>query len=677
MQTVVVLITMMVLLFIGYNRERVFLTTFILLLVFLVFQQRFTIRPDLFSLLFFSLYIFTLAIHIDKRWTVPFLFIVQVLWSNMHGFFFFGPLFVLIGIVSELIKRKARLPYEWNETGRLTNEEFRRLIFLFFVVAAASLFNPGFVKGAFYPIRVFFTLSGENKIFFDYIQELQRPIASWGAVLRADSQIYYKMLILISFLSFVFNRRRIDISALIFWIIFLFFSLTALRNTAYFAFAAYLVIMTNLVGISLSDIVPIRFTQQKFVDVTMVMVSLMLLAWIFQYTAEISRNGYYDFDNYKRKSEFGGISQRNYPDKAVQFLVDNKVSGNIFNDFNSGAYLLGHVFPNIKVYIDGRTEVYGGDFFRHFRKIWTTGDKELFEADERKYGLDIVFLNSSKDDIPSGILNYIYKNPEWKLVYFDYDGLVFLKDIEKFRPLIEKFVIDLNKWAVPPANLRKIGAHQIVPYRYLNRAYTLEALGLDDLALQESEQAVSVAPSYSKAYELMGKIYAKRKDQEKAFKYFRLAAAGSTTDAGIRYNLALSYYDLGDYAGAVEQYKDIMELEPSLKTELLLSRSLIQNESYNEAVSRVTHLKTVDKRSEADVIALGDLLFEKGQLGSASTMYDFAYKKYGNRSPHLFKMMGKIYQAKNDRSRAKKYFEQAAGLDPHDAELSDLLKQAQ
>ena len=39
------------------------------------------------------------------------------------------------------------------------------------------------------------------------------------------------------------------------------------------------------------------------------------------------------------------------------FLVANKVKGNFFNDFNSGAYLVGRCSPNIKVFIDGRTEV--------------------------------------------------------------------------------------------------------------------------------------------------------------------------------------------------------------------------------------------------------------------------------------------------------------------------------
>ena len=77
--------------------------------------------------------------------------------------------------------------------------------------------------------------------------------------------------------------------------------------------------------------------------------------------------------------EFGGITQRNYPNKAADFLVENKVKGNFFNDFNSGAYLIGRCFPDIKVFMDGRTEVYGPRFFQYYDKAWKQGDVKILE----------------------------------------------------------------------------------------------------------------------------------------------------------------------------------------------------------------------------------------------------------------------------------------------------------
>jgi len=139
--------------------------TFLLILVYLVFSLRFTFRPDLFSLMFFAFYILLLSMHIDKKWMLGVIVIIQVLWVNMHGFFFFGPVFVLIGIISEWIKRNVNLPAEWNETGRLTDDEYTRLKWCFLFVLLACLLNPGFVGGAIYPLGVFFSISGDSQIF--------------------------------------------------------------------------------------------------------------------------------------------------------------------------------------------------------------------------------------------------------------------------------------------------------------------------------------------------------------------------------------------------------------------------------------------------------------------------------------------------------------------------------
>ena len=222
MQVVIVMITMLLLLFLGYNKDKQLMLIFVLYFVSMVYQQRFTIRPDLYSLFFFTFYIFVLSLHIDKKWSVPALVVAQALWSNIHGFFFFGPLFVLIGLISEWLKRHVPLPYEWNKSGRLNDAEYKRLKAILGLVALACLINPYVLEGALYPFRVFFSFSGENKVFFEHIQELQRPLA-WKNFFATNEFLFYKALVLISVVTFIFNRRRIDISALLFWLVFFIF----------------------------------------------------------------------------------------------------------------------------------------------------------------------------------------------------------------------------------------------------------------------------------------------------------------------------------------------------------------------------------------------------------------------------------------------------------------------
>lgn len=673
MQVVIVTMTMLLLLFLGYNKDKQLILAFVLFLVSLVYHERFTIRPDIYSLFFFTFYIFVLALHIDKKWAPAALFFVQVLWSNIHGFFFFGPLFVLIGVFSEWLKRRVRLPYEWNGSGRLTDEEYGRLKAILALVILACLFNPSTFKGAWYPIGVFFSLSGENKIFFQYIQELQKPVT--GQTLLDTGRFgYYKLLILISVLSFIFNRRRIDVSALFFWLIFLIFSLQAARNMAFFALASYLVIMTNFMNVSYKDVVPLRFTEKKFMYLTSTAVKLLFLIWIFQLTAEAAGRRYYDFDAYEYKSEYGGVSQNSFPDKAVDFLVKNDIRGNFFNDFNSGAYLVGNAFPGIKVFIDGRTEVYGGKFFERYQKIWDRGETQLLEPMVQQHHITGALLNSSRQHIPREILNYFYRHPEWVPVYLNYDGVVFLRKVSENQKHIDRFALDLTRWEVPLLDLPKIGATAISPFQYYYRAFTLESLDMYDAALAEALEAVKITPGYGKIHDLIGKIYAKRKDYQEAFPHFRTAVINDPHDEKARHNFALCYFDMGDYEGAVKQYNGIIADWPSdPKAYFLLAKTYVKAERYGEALKTAEKAHQLRPDDARDILELGDAVYAQGQYETAKDMYALAVKT--QKEPAVvYKKLGLVYKKLGRAEEAAESFKKSLSIDPLDNEVKKELE---
>jgi len=673
MQVVLVSMTMLLLFFIGNNKDKQFVTTIVLFFVFMVYQQRFTIRPDLYSLLFFTIYIFVLSLHIDKKWSVPVLMVVQVLWSNMHGFFFFGPLFVLIGIVSEWIKRNVYLPWEWGESGRLTDDEYSRMKKIFFFVLLSCLMNPAFVKGALYPIGVFFSLSGENKIFFDYIQELQRPITRASLFLQ-DKYLYYKILIVISTISFIFNRRRIDVSALLFWIVFLVFSLKATRNTPFFACAAYLVFVTNLLHIKFENIFPFKFTYKKFQYLTIIILNLMLFLWLVGYYQAITGRSYYDWDKYEFKSEYGDVSQKSYPDKAADFLVKHNIKGNFFNDFNSGAYLLGRVFPDIKVFIDGRTEVYGGEFFEEYQKMWNNGDKELLDKVIQQHNLSGALLNATRHHVPKEILGYFYNHPDWRLVYFDYDALIFLRNIEANKDIIDQFEIDLKQWQSPPLDLFKIGALRVKPYRPYFRAYTLESLDLNDAALDELNAVIGAAPLYAEAHNLMGKVYTKKGNYQKGFEHFRIAATGSPSDKEVRHNLALACYDLGEDECAITQYKKIIKAWPGdPKGYFLLAKTYIEAGRYPEYMDIVKQAHQLRPGNEKDLIGLGDMLVERNALVEAKATYNMALRTEKDLAT-IHRKIGEVFLSMNEHGQAKEELEKALSITPDNQDINALLQ---
>jgi len=555
----VVAMTFMVLLFLGYSRERQLLSVYTLLLVLMVYQTRFTVRPDIFSLLFFVIFIYILALQINKRWSVYALVVLQILWTNMHGFFFFGPLLVLVGIFSEFIKRRVPLPYEWNTVGRLNDEEYGWLKKVLPLLIMACCVNPSTFQGAWYPLSVFFGLAGDNKIFFDHIMELQRPFTTSN--IFSDNYIYYKILILISAFSFIFNRRKVDISSFLVWVIFLGFSLAAVRNLIYFAAAAYMVLMVNVISIFWENLVPLRFSSPKFKHITVIVGKIGLMVWMLNFGVSMTGDGYFDFDTYMRKSEFFGVSKRAYPYKAVNFLAQKQIKGTFFNDFNSGAYLVGRVYPNIKVFIDGRTELYGADFFENYEKIWRDGNAHVFTYYEHKDNITGAFLNNIKQSIPRDVLRMFHSFKNWTIVYLDDDAVIFLKQTPYNKPFIDRYAVDLNKWKPKPMDILKLGTRRIDPFPYENRAYILEVLGADEAAIEESREAIRVEPGFAPAYNMLGKIYAKHKEYRKAFENYRLGVMYSG-DKQARLGLAQTYENLKYYNEATIQFQKVADDYP-------------------------------------------------------------------------------------------------------------------
>ena len=81
--------------------------------------------------------------------------------------------------------------------------------------------------------------------------------------------------------------------------------------------------------------------------------------------------------------DFDGTAARSNPIDAVQFTRDNGLSGNVYNDYDFGGYL---IFSRIPTFIDGRAELYGRKFFNeYYSAAWQLSGGDLFKLlDEHK-----------------------------------------------------------------------------------------------------------------------------------------------------------------------------------------------------------------------------------------------------------------------------------------------------
>ncbi len=620
LQVIIVVLTLILLLLLAYNKNNQLATIVPFFLVLFVYRDRFTIRPDLFSLFFLAFFLYILFYHIHRRWAWFALFIMQIAWANIHGFFILGPLVVLLLIVSQWLKRRAPLVYHWNQVDRLEDQEYRSLKNIFWVLIVACLLNPMGIQGAWYPIKILIQLPHESKIFFAKILELQRPI-NWHVPWALTPYPHYKILIIISFLSFVVNRRKINLDLLLLWIFFLVFSLSAIRNLVYFSFMAYFVFFVNFSNFSGEHIPLVKAFSVKMRHMLSLVVKVMIIFYLVDFGTRLSYNGYYDFDTYQRKSEFGGVSLRNFPYQAADFLIKNDIKGNFFNDFNSGAYLAGRCFPNIKVFIDGRTELYGAEFFQTHDQAWK-GDKQLLDELIERYKISGLFLNSAMAPIPQKLLWHISKDKKWELVYLDYDAVIFLRVIPQNAEFIRKYKIDLARWKTKKMDLKRLGLTNVKPYQNVHRAYSLIAMDFHDAALKEAYAAVKIMPNYAEPHKIIGGIFLKKGLSKKAFEALRVARILDPRNPEVRYQLALFFEEQNDFKQALEQCQIAVAYKPGYPSSLLaLVRIQAKQGQDKEAVETLKSIKGMSAFESSDLLSVGDVFYNNKKYTLAKEAY--------------------------------------------------------
>ncbi len=626
MQAILVVMAFLLLLLWTYRSDRQIIILPLLFCVLRIYETRFTVRPDIFSVLYFILFLMVLTMSMERRWSVFVLLVLQVLWVNMHGFFFWGPLLVALFLAAETFKRHMPLPEAWRMAGRLSDNGYQRLLVAMGVVVLATLINPMTLEGAVYPLKVFFNLAGESSIFFKFITELQ-PTIQWASFWDLGEQTQFKVLMIVSLISFLLNVRRINIGLFLVWAVVLCFSLGAVRNMIYFAVTAYAVTLINLSGSDLKALVPLRFINEKFELLTGWMAKVALTVLILNYGAEVAQYSYYDFTAYQKKSSFLGLGQRVFPSGPVDFLIKNRIEGPVFNDFNSGAYLVGRAYPAVKVFIDGRTEVYGADFFNAYRKIIDEGDEKGFDEAVVKFNLRGVVLGGAYNHPPEKMLKYLVGKKDWKLVYFDHDGVVFLRDIPLNTEIIRQYTIDLASWVPPASDIRRIGAMRVFPYREVNRAMMLRYMGYFDQALLEADAALAVSPGCGEAFGVKAKIFLERKDYLKAFENYRFALAVFPGDQYYRRGMALGYIGLGDFTHALEQADTLDKAASDPSGPYVRAKVFVKKKQYQKAYDILIKRIFPLERGVAEIEAIGDLCVEDAAYDWAVKAYTLALRK--------------------------------------------------
>jgi len=412
------------------------------------------------------------------------------------------------------------LPRAWREAaGGGSAADWRRLTIVLVLATAVCFVNPYGLRGVLFPLELLPRVTGSS-LFSARIGEFRPPFQSGYGLPLA---YLWAATIVTAALSFVLNVRRLHLGRLFATAAFAVLSTQALRNVALFAWIAVPAIAGNL-GALLArparTAAPGRGTRRRgeagqsarprragmlaavgtgAVVVALALVVASVLTNRFSYALGIER-------------EFGlGVSALHFPIGAEQFARDVGIGGRPFNCLATGGYLAWRRYPEERVFVDGRLEVYPESFFRFY--FDAIDDPGRWPAVAARYAPDYALLYHVWGN-RHPLARYLSAGHGWELVYYDETASLYLPTDDAHREVRERAE---REFATRRAQLRApmpptgIWSGVSVPVAAFRResAYGdfLMKLGHVDQAIDAYQRALTLDPSASATRFALGVSY--------------------------------------------------------------------------------------------------------------------------------------------------------------------------
>ncbi len=343
-------------------------------------------RPQVVTILLFTamLCLIEQAERGRERWLLaaP---LLMIPWVNFHGGFVFGP--ALLGLYATV--SLIRWLGQWR-AARPLRPSPHVLVGAIVLAVAACVVNPHGIAGATYPLDY---VAGEHSWHKGWITEYEspdfsNPIFTWlGALIVATAAI------------FAASRRRARLWDIALVAAFLFMTLKWQRNVALFAFAVAPVLALHLscllddIGVAKSEPKPGK--REPAVLYAAIIAVLAGLA-IFAVPSALRRAD--------------DVFSQDVPVQCVEYIERTGIEGRMYNTYRWGGYLIWHLWPEHRVFVDGRADVMGRELAEDWQRAHKLRDG-WYEVLER-YRIDWALISVS-----APLCRALDLHPDWRLAF--------------------------------------------------------------------------------------------------------------------------------------------------------------------------------------------------------------------------------------------------------------------
>jgi hypothetical protein len=352
-------------------------------------------RPQMFTFFLSALIVYLLALYkrqgIDRLWwVIP----IMWLWTQLHGGYFIG-LLILFGtvggeILNHLLRSKSPHVIPLNRLGKLA------------IVSIVSVFgfviHPAGTRILMLPFETF-TMGSLRA----YIQEWNAPDLTQPSVWP------FVLLALLTFALLVAHWRKVDWTEAALLVGSGYLAITSARNIAFFAVVAtpiltyHLDTLMNERGWRLETV---KRPTARMVRLNQILLAVVALGMLAKIVLALD------------PTLVAAAERDIFPVNAVAYLNEAQPQGEMFNSYNWGGYLMVNA-PQYKVYIDGRTDLYG-ELVAEYVDIMTA--EEGWQQRLDAYNVNLVVIETE-----SPLAEALRSEPGWEQSYTDDIASVFVR----------------------------------------------------------------------------------------------------------------------------------------------------------------------------------------------------------------------------------------------------------
>ncbi len=123
------------------------------------------------------------------------------------------------------------------------------------------------------------------------------------------------------------------------------------------------------------------------------------------------------------------LAESRYPGRTMTFIREHRLPPPLFSVYAWGGYELWRLYPEYRMFIDGRTHVYGPEVLRDFLEVTNVGPR--WQAVLDKWQVQTILALR-----PSALTETLLAQGGWRQVFTEREAVVFVRDTDANRPLL-------------------------------------------------------------------------------------------------------------------------------------------------------------------------------------------------------------------------------------------------